>query len=425
VVIAPRGEFDIAGVDIETLNFETPNFVANDVVIYTVARIDTGLKIVSATLAESETLRVTTITGAASFVAGGETFRYSRKQVNAVPPTFGDIIIFFDNYRNPITTDAVDLAGNYAVIIAAGSPTDGWGVTTHNVRLLRPDGSLEEVRADAPMGANVGRIVEVRASTTPGLTNLLLNPAIPNASVSSIPASNLDLVRGRSAFTWNNVTYITNANTLFLVRTGTTGAFTYTPYTGIGNVPSLSGNNVVGEVLVNTRNGFARVVYITESVPTDAAVGVIYLTGTTTTTAIIQDVVRGSYWIANAVIDGEVATVELRDGLVARGVYTRITYDAHGIGSATTALTAPVAPRTATGIRVVGGVIVFDSVAGGFPLSYGFVENVPVFYISAPAGVPSVSSVAEIVTSTTDTITFTLNNSDIITAVFIQRVPAS
>lgn len=403
-------------------------YKVNDVVLYTVAETAAGVYAVKSVAAATKaTVSATSYVTGTSFVAGGTTYTYSAKNNGTPIAVFTPKDIYLDSYGYVIDVTGATVAANYAVVLAAGVSSDGLGGTTYNVKLLKTDGTTEVVKgaADYSVTADgwIGSIVTYSVSATTGAYTLTNPTSSDYATVTGGTTLALSLKNSVSAFTWTTdhatagttTTFYANANTVFLVRTGA-APYTYTAYTGIASVPSLSGA-AVGQVVVNSVTGFADVVYITSATAGTAAEGTVYLTGTYKTTV---DSVKGTYYTSNAIVNGAVTTVDL--GLApVKGLYTGIVYNANNVGTIGSAATV----STATGTKALSAGVI------GFGAAYFTpAADCAVYYISAvtgttfTTGIGSVSSLAGLLTDGNDTVIYTTNTAGLVTAIYVQVDPA-
>jgi hypothetical protein len=407
--------------DFTTGTFATTGFAVNAKVLYTSAEtVENTFVIKSVTAPTKMTLTATSYVANTSFVAGGASYTYSAKLDSAALAAFTAKDVYLDSYGYVINVaGAAATPSNYAVVIAAGTSVDGFGANTYNIKLVKTDGTQVIATAAADAAGLVGSIVTYTISATTGVYTLV-DPVTTDYVDVAAPAATLAiaLTHGVSAFTWTTdvnpapgvtTTFYGNASTLYLVRTGT-APYTYTAYTGFANVPSMTGA-AVGQVVVT--DGFASVVYITAAtVSGTTSTNTIYLTGASTE---INDAVKGTYYVSNAVVNGAVTTVDLGVAPVA-GLYNGVTYNANGVGTIGTGATV----FTDTGIVAAAGDVIGFNAAAPYEY-YSYTADCAVFKITA-AGVVSVSSIAAIATDTNDTVIYTKNASGVVTAIYIQAV---
>lgn len=399
--------------------YNTAGFAVNDPVIYTVAQTGAATYVVESVAAPTKaTVTASSYVANTSFVAGGTAYNYSAKLDSSA---IGDFIahdVYFDSHGNVINVaNATAAITNYAVVLAHGSGTDALGNAVPAVQLLFTDGTTKTVSTDQAYAALDGKIVTFAVNATTGLYSLT------DASATAYTGNAIAFTNGVSAISYNStVAAYGNANTLFLVRTGagtTANPYVYTPYTGIANEPTLSGN---ATAQIYSDSGFARIVYVTGATVTGTSTASVYLTGTYTTTT---DATLGTYYTANAIVNGQPTTVKLAAAPTA-GLYTGITYNSNNIGTIGSAATSTT-PAHAGTVAAANGVVGFGNSTDGYTY-YSYSSDCAVYYISAVSGtdsttgIGSVSSIKGVLTDANDTVTYTTNTSGLVNAIYIQVV---
>jgi hypothetical protein len=397
---------NVAVPDFDSGTFYTTGFAVNDKVLYTVAETANNVFVVKSVTAPTKlTLTATSYVANTSFVAGGETYTYSAKFDGVKLSDFNAHDVYLDSYGYVIDITGATTTTNYAVVLAAGESSDGFGGETFNIKLLKTDGTQVVATAAASATDLVGNIVTYTINAVTGVYTL---DNAPSTDYTDEQHENLalSLTQGKSAFNWTDdddtTTFYGNANTVYLVANPDN---TYSAYTGFASVPSMTGA-AVGQVVVE--NGFAKVVYIKGATTASTASGTVYLTGAYTTTV---DVVKGTYYTSNAIVNGTITTVDLAD-TPTEGLYTGITYNAHGIGT----IGSPASVSTAVGTKAAA-----SGVIGLGTAYYSYTSDCAVYYIST-AGVPTASSIAGLKTDANDTVIFTTNPSGAVTAIYVQVV---
>ena len=350
-----------------------------------------------------------------SFAVGTTEYKYSdtalaKLGAGGVAYSFTPFTAVYDAYGYVIATTGVETAANYAVVLAAGNTDNGLNGYTYNVQLLKADGKIEVVKQTKHATNNTGKIttagtiVTYTVNATTGVYDLT------DVASTDYSAKTIALKSGVSKFTWNGAPYYANAKTLFFVQTGTATAPVFKVYTGIANVPSMSGSSD-GQVIADD-SSFAKVVFVKGATEGTTAAGTVYLTGAYSTVVSAD----GTYHVANAIVNGEVKTVKLASTPVA-GLYAGITYTTTGIG---TVIDMSSPAKTATGtVAAANGVIGFTS--GTNAGYYTYASDCAVFYISA-VGAGSVSSINDITTDANDTVVFTVNAAGAVNAIYVQVV---
>ena len=408
--------------------FAAAGFAKDDVVLYTAARTDNSnvYVIQSVKAAEKATLNVTRHS-ATDFVADGITYKYSAKATGIVNG-FNNQDVYYDNYGFVIDNSATVGTLNYFVLLASNafSLDLDTNVNVANVRILKTDGTVEVKKATYAAGVTQSTLVNnsMYSYTINSAGNYVITPAGVTKT-----STTLALTKGTPTMTWAGVTYVANASTIFLVKTGS-NPDTYVKYTGIANVPSFAvGANATGAIFAEPATGtmtpnIAKVVYI-DGTPATAAAGTVYLTGNGA--APQNDQTLGTYYSVTAIIDGVITEGVMLSALPTNpaytsgsfvnpiaGLYAGITYNTNNVGTVNN-MTTPPTPVQGT-VALSNGIITL----GGTP--YTATADCKVFYIGVgPTFTPTESSVAAIETDANDMVIFTLKDG-LVSAVYIQRV---
>ncbi|MEG1633791.1 MAG: S-layer homology domain-containing protein, partial [Oscillospiraceae bacterium] len=392
-------------------------FKVGDLAIYTVSKNSSGAFTVESIVAPEVKTVLATSYNTAAFTAGGVTYKYSAIP-NGTVGAFTPYDVVLDSYGYVISVDGASAtAKDYAVVLGHATATTLDG-TVYTARLLMPDGTTKDVRVSATAETLLNNIVTYDVTSS----IYVLQDAVTTDYTAT---SNIKVETNKPSFTWDadqtsggEVTYPMNANTIFLVKSGngSTVPFTYKAYTGMANVPGMSGA-VVGEVVVNSR-GVAALVYVTNpTIISGGTVGKIYLTGTYSAT---NDAVKGTFYTANAIIDGVVTTVDL-SGTPEKGLYAGISYNANNVGT----VVGTAIGTAGNGIRALSAGIMSIGGTALIPAADCAVYYIsPVSSTNIATGIGSVSSVAGIMTDATDTVVYTTNAQGLVTAIYIQQVTA-
>lgn len=349
--------------------------------------------------------KTATLTAAAytanSFVAGTTTYKYAGTFTGHEIADFSAHVVYFDAYGYVIGTDAVASAGSYAVLLRSAEATDTWGLTgTYKAELLYADGTVATVSTGATKNDSlVGKIV----SYTIGSSNVYALETATTATLTDVSAS---VTTGVSKVTLGS-DYYANAKTLFFVRSGSVGAYTYKTYLGIANVPSLTATSTVdGAIAVD---GVLKMAYITNATDVGTSTSnkiIVTALGQEITTQVSG--VTTSYYLTPAVVNGTITTLKLASQPVL-GVYTSMTTNAAGFvtlsGTApTTNNFSDVKISSGSGVLKVNGVY------------YGYTTDCAVYSYNADDYITA-SSIGALATEITSTGTFAVNTLGQITAI--------
>jgi len=346
--------------------------------------------------ASSETVEVSKITPNASkpengtVTAGSVVYRQSAlvKNINgskvlAEGVDLGKTATFyFDNYGNVIYAKAATAAAKYAIVTAVGTydPLNGL-----SVRIVKEDGTSEVVKL-----ASVTDTKGVK-TTAGDMVNALNNTAESKADThifSYTVKSNGDYELTALATDTNTTeiktnnpklegsNLIANSNTIFVVKTGAT---TYSTYTGIANVPSVSGGSF--KALAYVKNNAVAIAFVKDGTVSTTGASGVFICST-----VYSKVLDGTTPVYEypAIVDGVATTVTATDS----NVFGAVGYYNSGIkvnakGYYTAAGATPGTPdKTGLTLIRVGNGIISDTAK-----DYTYDDNTKVFEISATGAV--------------------------------------
>ena len=319
------------------VNFETVAFDESDVddetvVLFTAAWDDDNSEYVikSASVAEKvEDLELTSTTGTTKFVAGGTTYEYGTVNYSESVVLKDSINVYLDTYGYVVYVEKYQAgSSNYAFVLDAKANDKEWVTddTTYTAKLLLTDGTVVTVNTDD------------QDSRT--LTSKYVSYTVDDDDVYTLTAkdstsaagASIDVTKGTSKFTVGTDTYYANSSTIFLVYDNTNEE--YAVYTGMANVPTMKGP---ATVYVNTKGGVgsvASIVYISaaDTVVSDANKGLVYIIAGSES-ALVNDADKGEYYTYDAVIDGEITTVDVAKAAKLSGdvLASKLTYNSKDV----------------------------------------------------------------------------------------------
>ena len=386
------------------LTYNIAGLKVDDVVLVT----KTATKIVSVEKVTATELTPTSFSGTTSFVAGGASYQYSKMFTGTKVAGFTAVNAYLDNYGYVIYITGVTSTPNYAVVLSVNTVTATWPAsgTTYQAQILKADGTVEIVTT-AALGTE-GALVTYTVGTGSVYTLTTLTAADGLVEESGT----LSVVKGASAFTFD-ASYNGNAKTIYLVRSGlgtTASPFTYASYTGIANVPSMSGTAASGLVLV--ASGFAKVVYITGATATAATSSdTIFVSGVYTPNTVLVSGVAVTYYTASALVNGTATTLDFASGYT-MGVYTIKSTDANGY--VTLATTAGAAVTSIAKYTADSGVIAING------STYAVTTGTVVYTYSVSTGAITAAALSSIKgTETAGWFTVDKTNTNIVTAIYV------
>ena len=362
-------------IKVDGMNFKTEGFAKDDYVLYTKANGEIQT-VEAATVAA--TGKVTAVNNTkATFVVDGKTYEYSEKNATKSATLGATATLYLDNYGYVIKDTGAKTVTNYAIVTEVNNSykTSIFGAATPMAKMVLADGTTVEVKYQVPTAtAGTYTTLSLTAGATAIVTYTVSDDMYTLTQVTAPAAATtalaLDSLTG--AITANTATLksgvYADSKTVFIVRSGagtTANPYTYKSYTGIANVPSMTGVTATMAV----KNYHAEIVFVSAGNET----------GTTATKAIyvteigaqqqIEYAADGktqlTFWLQNAVVDGQVTTVKSTTKL--NGLYSAMTTNSNGIVTNATAVTANKNDlSTATKIFYTNGVLSIGGAYKGF-----------------------------------------------------------
>ena len=376
---------DVAGAS-GTLNanFETVAFDESDVddetvVLFTAAWDDDNNEYVikSASVAEKvEDLELTSTTGTTKFVAGGTTYEYGTVSHSESVVLKDSINVYLDTYGYVVYVEKYQAgSSNYAFVLDAKANDKEWTSddTTYTAKLLLTDGTVVTVNTD---DQNSTTLISKYVSYTVDDDDVYTLTAKDSTSAAG---ASIDVTKGTSKFTVGTDTYYANSSTIFLVYDNTNEE--YAVYTGMANVPTMEGT---ATVYVNTKGGVgsvASIVYISaaDTVVSDANKGLVYIIAGSES-ALVNDADKGEYYTYDAVIDGEITTVDVAKAAKLSGdvLASKLTYNSKDVVTNITAYSTTGDDKMITG---TGTLKTTDGTVGLNGAYYTYASDVVVYKV--------------------------------------------
>lgn len=318
-------------VKVDGLEYKTEAFATDDIVLYTVA--DGKIKSMSlATKATSgEVTRMITTAGKESITIGGTEYKQAHKLYSDKGVAVkGEYDLYVDAYGYAIYAAETKAAeAQYAVVIDVKA--GGWSSGNGTAKIVLADGTQAEVEYKnnenikaTDIASNGGILV---AYTVKDNVYTFTTVADKDTTVKA------DTVTGK--ITSGNATLkaglYADSKTVFIVRSGDAGSYTYTAYTGIKNVPNVTLNSAAN-VLVSKNGDTAKLVYVTNGATSTDDGSYIYITTVGAVSG--KDADNNTFYTYNAVVNGKVTTVDVvgtaltqaKDG----GVFKSASYNKDG-----------------------------------------------------------------------------------------------
>ena len=211
-----------------------------------------------------------------------------------------------------------------------------------------------------------------------------------------------------------------NGKTIFLVATKSGNSDTvYTSYTGIANVPTITAGSTAAKVNAYVKSGSAAtVVYIDATAATTSVESstkdVVFVKGSSTTGA-SYDTKKGTFYTYDAIVNGEITTIDSADKITSYALYTSMATDENGVVK----LSADGSVFSGTGTDKAA-----NDAIGLNGAYYSYSKDCQVFYIDSE-GTISTSSIGGISKDETDGVWFKVTDGDVTTIVIKEAVSAA
>ena len=415
-------------------NFNTHNtyvteaFAEDDIVLYTYA----DNEIQSVALAETVTGELTGRTNGKSVTVDGTAYSYSA-MANATAldsiTVKSDVVLYLDSYGNVVWGEvSKEAASNYAYVLHIDQ--DSWDNSVTYAKLLLADGTLvAKTVVKNSTGITAGDIVNYSVNDKGEYTLYTVSPACvkyhDTLATNGVALTAFKMTKGTAAIDFNSndaaINVYANDKTVFVVATGDASAPTYTAYTGIANVPSISGNAGISYYCkTGTMLTFAVIDATSGSVETDSNTVIFVDASSRSNLSINSD--GEQYYSYDAVVNGEITTLNVLKSVADRQLtsdqlFTGVTYNTNGIAKAFSA-NATTVKNAANVSKVDGNAIKLGTTY------YSLASDVQVFYVDADDGLVSYSTGA-IQANANDTAYFIYKDGEIKTLVIVSSAAAS
>ena len=403
-------------------NYETEDFKVDDIVAYNYSTKtgDAGVKNVVA--AEKVTGELTGYTAGKSVVVGGTTYKFNKAASIDTSALAGaidnDVTLALDKYGYVLNVNTDATSTNYAVVLKY---QDKGSFDDAKAELLFTDGTTKTVELKDNVdkkGATTGTDVEKGAIVSYTITNKGKYDlkVLENATT----AQNVTLTtKGSSTIRIGSVVKA-NGKTIFLVATKSGNSDTvYTSYTGIANVPTITAGSTAAKVNAYVKSGSAAtVVYIDATAATTSVESstkdVVFVKGSSTTGA-SYDTKKGTFYTYDAIVNGEITTIDSADKITSYALYTSMATDENGVVK----LSADGSVFSGTGTDKAA-----NDAIGLNGAYYSYSKDCQVFYIDSE-GTISTSSIGGISKDETDGVWFKVTDGDVTTIVIKEAVSAA
>ena len=394
-------------------NYETEDFKVDDIVAYNYSTKtgDAGVKNVVA--AEKVTGELTGYTAGKSVVVGGTTYKFNKAASIDTSALAGaidnDVTLALDKYGYVLNVNTDATSTNYAVVLKY---QDKGSFDDAKAELLFTDGTTKTVELKDNADVETGSLVSYTI-TNKGKYDLKVLEKAPDTETGVTLTT-----KGSSTIRIGSVVKA-NGKTIFLVATKSGNSDTvYTSYTGIANVPTITAGSTAAKVNAYVKSGSAAtVVYIDATAATTSVESstkdVVFVKGSSTTGA-SYDTKKGTFYTYDAIVNGEITTIDSADKITSYALYTSMATDENGVVK----LSADGSVFSGTGTDKAA-----NDAIGLNGAYYSYSKDCQVFYIDSE-GTISTSSIGGISKDETDGVWFKVTDGDVTTIVIKEAVSA-
>ena len=395
-------------------NYETEDFKVDDIVAYNYSTKtgDAGVKNVVA--AEKVTGELTGYTAGKSVVVGGTTYKFNKAASIDTSALAGaidnDVTLALDKYGYVLNVNTDATSTNYAVVLKY---QDKGSFDDAKAELLFTDGTTKTVELKDNADVETGSLVSYTI-TNKGKYDLKVLEKAPDTEKGVTLTT-----KGSSTIRIGSVVKA-NGKTIFLVATKSGNSDTvYTSYTGIANVPTITAGSTAAKVNAYVKSGSAAtVVYIDATAATTSVESstkdVVFVKGSSTTGA-SYDTKKGTFYTYDAIVNGEITTIDSADKITSYALYTSMATDENGVVK----LSADGSVFSGTGTDKAA-----NDAIGLNGAYYSYSKDCQVFYIDSE-GTISTSSIGGISKDETDGVWFKVTDGDVTTIVIKEAVSAA
>ena len=322
-----------------TDTFDTTDFAEDDIVVYTYANGEIQ-SVQAAEKMEGEVTRVRTNTADGeekdgdNFVVDGTTYKYNATMTSdrlATENVNNDVVAYLDPFGYVAYIDESAVTYDYAYVLSMGTDDDAYGNDpkgkTVYARLVLTDGTMVKVETDVKASdAKSESIQNPTINDAMAMYNHhLVSYSVDKNDVYSLKdrsdapiAKNTTLkiengVAGMDINFNGETRYTANSNTVFVVAETDDDSYNdydFTVYTGVKNVPDIDSRTTGTNVAVAADGKVAKVVYIEDA--DVAGTGEVIFVETDADAKLIKDSELGNYYEIEAVVDGQVKTLNVK-----------------------------------------------------------------------------------------------------------------
>ena len=305
-----------------TDTFDTTDFAEDDIVVYTYANGEIQ-SVQAAEKMEGEVTRVRTNTADGeekdgdNFVVDGTTYKYNATMTSdrlATENVNNDVVAYLDPFGYVAYIDESAVSYDYAYVLSMGKGDDNYGGgalgETYYARLVLTDGTMVKVETDSKNINLEHHLVSYSVDK-----NDVYTLTDKSGKAIETVGTDLKIENGVAGFNTNKgERYTANSNTVFVIAESDDDSlddYDYTVYTGVKNVPDIDGRNGTKAVVATEKDSkVAKVVYIQDA--DVAGTGEVIFVETDADAKLIKDSELGNYYEIEAVVDGQVKTLNVK-----------------------------------------------------------------------------------------------------------------
>ena len=394
-------------------NFETTGFEVDDVVLFTYSDKAGDKGVQSVVKAEVLDGKVNAYTTGEKVTVDGKSYDYSAKVAHEAISTAKnyDVKLVLDSYGYAIDVDTENTTTNYAVVLKYNADGGKYG-NDAIAQLLLTDGTVKDVTLTEAVDVTKGDIVTYKINNKDEYT---LKVAA-------------DAEQKQGQLVENGVAKLTgkvnaNGKTIFLVATKGGDDTVYTVYTGIKEVPTITASNKVtmSIALKEKTTDNAAVVYIDATENTTLSTSsknVVFVLGDKDVKE-TEDSERGTFYTYDAVVNGEITKLDVKDAQNAPAFYTGISYDNHKVAT----LTGNIDKTKGDGIVETSAKKADDDVIGLGNKLYTYASDCQVFIVDGDRNIntSSVKAIGDKKSADGVKIFAKLTDGDVTTIVVVEK----
>ncbi|MBR3561409.1 MAG: S-layer homology domain-containing protein [Oscillospiraceae bacterium] len=423
-----------------TNKFETTDFSKDDeksVVYYTMAWDGKdAYKIQSMTIAPSVEASVSSVKAGTSFVADGTTYKFAEKSdfTNNYITSNAEVkydkdakyTLYLDAYGYVLSAQKVteSTTTGYAIVTAVSQNGGTWtdDSATYSAKIVKADGTTETVACDKASYDLINTTNDKKATLVKYTVNSkdVYSFATTQAALADADA-NFKVEQGKANITkTSSAKTVANSKTLFFIGKTNDKVVTWTVYTGIASVPSLTDDATKTNYAELLDGSVAKAIAVLDGKAASATTTSADIAFVQYKNAPVNTDALGTYQTYNAVVGGKITEVNVnstkvsdlfsgKDILVASLTYT---------DDLVTGSSDNYASKVAEGAGVVktdasNGIVTITITKTSTDTTYSIAEDVAVFVSDASEDTIESGSVSDLVASsnvlfitTDDVITF-------------------